>query len=79
MRQMAAEALGLPIEKVKLVTSDTNTSGNSGSVSASRMTFMMGNSIRGAAERALKKWQDEERPAIVEYAWVAPKTIALRS
>jgi CO/xanthine dehydrogenase Mo-binding subunit len=74
MRQMAAEALGLPIEKVKLATSDTNTSGSSGSVSASRMTFMMGNSIRGAAERALKKWQDEERPAYVEYAWFAPKT-----
>jgi CO/xanthine dehydrogenase Mo-binding subunit len=74
MRQMAAEALGLPIEKVKLVTSDTTTSGSSGSVSASRMTFMLGNSIRGAAERVLKKWQDEERPAFVEYAWVAPKT-----
>lgn len=74
MRQMAAEALGLPIEKVRLVVSDTASSGNSGSVSASRMTFMMGNSIRGAAERALKKWADEERPALVEYAWVAPKT-----
>ena len=75
MRQMAAEALGLPIEKVRLVVSDTATSGNSGSVSASRMTFMMGNSIRGAAERVLKKWQEEEeRPAFVEYAWVAPKT-----
>jgi CO/xanthine dehydrogenase Mo-binding subunit len=74
MRQMAAEALGLPIDKVRLVVSDTLSSGNSGSVSASRMTFMMGNSIRGAAERALKKWQDEERPAFVEYAWVAPRT-----
>ena len=74
MRQMAAEALGLPIEQVRLVVSDTASSGNSGSVSASRMTFMLGNSIRGAAERALKKWQEEERPAFVEYAWVAPKT-----
>jgi len=74
MRQMAAEALGLLIEKVKLVTSDTTSSGTSGSVSASRMTFMLGNSIRGAAERVLKKWREEERPAFVEYAWVAPKT-----
>ena len=74
MRQMAAEALGLPIEKVQLATSDTTTSGNPGSVSASRMTFMMGNSIRGAAERALKKWAAEERPVLVEYAWVAPQT-----
>jgi CO/xanthine dehydrogenase Mo-binding subunit len=74
MRQMAAEALGLPIEKVKIVVSDTATSGGSGSVSASRMTFMLGNSLRGAAELALKKWEDEERPACVEYAWLAPKT-----
>jgi CO/xanthine dehydrogenase Mo-binding subunit len=74
MQQMAAEALGLPLDKVKLVLSDTASSGNSGSASASRMTFMLGNSIRGAAERALKKWQNEERPAFVEYAWVAPKT-----
>jgi len=74
MQQMTAEALGLPIEKVRLVVSDTATSGGSGSVSASRMTFMLGNSIRGAAELALKKWADEERPAYVEYAWRAPKT-----
>ncbi len=74
MRQMAAEALGVPIEKVRLVVSDTATSGNSGSVSASRMTFMLGNSLRGAAELALQKWQAEDRPAFVEYAWRAPKT-----
>jgi CO/xanthine dehydrogenase Mo-binding subunit len=74
MRQMTAEAVGVPIEKVRLVVSDTASSGNSGSVSASRMTFMLGNSIRGAAELALKKWADEERPAYVEYAWRAPKT-----
>jgi CO/xanthine dehydrogenase Mo-binding subunit len=74
MRQMAAAALGLPIEKVRLVVSDTASSGSSGSVSASRMTFMLGNSIRGAAELVLKKWADEERPAYAEYAWKAPKT-----
>ncbi|CAG0936024.1 xanthine dehydrogenase molybdenum-binding subunit [Thermoflexales bacterium] len=74
MQQMAAEALALPIEKVKIVVADTATSGNSGSVSASRMTFMLGNSLRGAAERALKKWAEEERPVFVEYGWVAPKT-----
>ena len=72
--QMAAEALGLPVEKIRLVMADTATSANSGSVSASRMTFMSGNSIRGAAEAALQKWQDEDRPAIAEYTWFAPKT-----
>ncbi|HEC23725.1 MAG TPA: aldehyde oxidase [Chloroflexi bacterium] len=74
LAQMAAEAVGVPLEKVRLVLSDTATSGNSGSVSASRMTFMAGNSIRGAAEAALKAWEDEERPAIAEYTYYAPKT-----
>jgi CO/xanthine dehydrogenase Mo-binding subunit len=72
--QMAAEALDLPVEKIRLVMADTATSANSGSVSASRMTFMSGNSIRGAAEAALQKWKDEDRPAIAEYTWFAPKT-----
>jgi CO/xanthine dehydrogenase Mo-binding subunit len=45
MAQMAAEAVGVPFEKVKLLTSDSATMGNSGSVSASRMTFMSGNAI----------------------------------
>ena len=50
--QMAAEALGVPAEKVALIVSDTAQVGNSGSASASRMTFMAGNSIKGAAEAA---------------------------
>ena len=74
MAQMAAEAVGVPFEKVKLITSDSATMGNSGSVSASRMTFMSGNAIRGAAEVALKKWKAEERPAIGEYKYLAPRT-----
>jgi len=72
--QMAAEALGLGLAKIQVVVSDTATSGNSGSASASRMTFMAGNSIRGAAEAALKKWQDEERPAVATYQYRPPKT-----
>jgi CO/xanthine dehydrogenase Mo-binding subunit len=74
MTQMAAEALGVPFEKVKLVASDTAVTGSSGSVSASRMTFMSGNSIRGAVELALKKWEAEERPAIAEFKYLAPRT-----
>lgn len=74
MCQMAAEALGIKLNKVKLVASDTATTRNSGSVSASRMTFMSGNAIRGAAELALKKWAAEERPAIAEYVFFAPET-----
>jgi CO/xanthine dehydrogenase Mo-binding subunit len=72
--QMAAEALGIPFDKIQLVASDTAETNNSGSVSASRMTFMAGNSIRGAAEEALKKWNNEERPAKATFKFVPPKT-----
>ena len=74
MAQMAAEAVGVPFEKVHLIASDSATMGNSGSASASRMTFMSGNAIRGAAEVALKKWEAEERPAIGEFKYLAPRT-----
>jgi CO/xanthine dehydrogenase Mo-binding subunit len=74
MVQMAAEAVGVPFEKVKLIASDSATMGNPGSASASRLTFMTGNAIRGAAEVALRKWKAEERPAIGEFKYLAPRT-----
>ncbi len=74
MAQMAAHAVGVSVDLVEMHTMDTSFTGNSGSVSASRMTFMAGNSIKGAAEAALKKWEGEERPAIAEYKYLAPKT-----
>lgn len=75
--QMASEALNLPLEKIHLVVSDTATSGSSGSTSASRMTFMAGNSIIGAAEAALEKWRAEERPARATYQYRPPRTTPL--
>lgn len=75
--QMTAEAVGVPLEKVQLVTSDTVTTPNSGSVSASRMTFMAGNAIRGAAALALEKWKNEERPARAEFKYLPPRTTPL--
>lgn len=74
LSQMAAEAVGVPFEKVQIIASDTATSGSSGSASASRMTFMAGNAIRGAAENALKRWADEERPAKGEFMYRPPAT-----
>ncbi|HEX2980972.1 MAG TPA: xanthine dehydrogenase family protein molybdopterin-binding subunit, partial [Anaerolineaceae bacterium] len=44
--QMAADALGLPMEKIELVSTDTAQVKDSGSVSASRMTFFIGNAIK---------------------------------
>ncbi|MEK6256609.1 MAG: xanthine dehydrogenase family protein molybdopterin-binding subunit [Chloroflexota bacterium] len=73
-QQMAAEAVGVPLEKVEMLLADSIHAGDSGSSSASRMTFMAGNAIRGAAEAALEKWQDEERPAIAEYNYQPPAT-----
>ena len=73
--QMAAEALNVPVERVRLVASDTATSpGSAGSVSSSRMTVMASSAVQGAVEKALAQWGDEERPAIAEYTYLAPKT-----
>jgi CO/xanthine dehydrogenase Mo-binding subunit len=74
MAQFAAGTLGIPFEKVTMVTSDSASMGNPGSASASRLTFMSGNAIKGAAEAALAKWKAEERPAVAEYTYLAPKT-----
>ncbi len=74
MAQFAAQTLGVPFGKVTVITSDSATMGNPGSASASRLTFMAGNAIKGAAEAALAKWQTEERPAVAEYTYLAPKT-----
>jgi CO/xanthine dehydrogenase Mo-binding subunit len=74
--QMAAEAVGVSFNKVQLILSDTAFTDTSGSASASRLTFMAGNAIRGAAEMALKKWQDEERPSIATYQYRPPPTTA---
>ncbi len=74
MAQMAADAVGVSLDQVELRLSDTATSEDSGSASASRMTLMAGNSIRGAAAAALSKWRDEDRPAIATYTYYPPET-----
>ncbi|MDX1520870.1 MAG: molybdopterin cofactor-binding domain-containing protein [Anaerolineae bacterium] len=77
MAQIAAEALDISFDKITLVTSDTAVTDNSGSASASRLTLMAGNAVKEAAEFALRKWRNEERPAIAEATWLAPKTTPL--
>lgn len=72
--QMTADAVGVPLDRVQLVASDTATTGSSGSASASRLTFMAGNAIRGAAEKALESWKREERPAKADFMYRPPKT-----
>lgn len=72
--QMVASAVGVDVSLVELDMSDTATSGDSGSTSASRMTWMAGNAIRKAAEVALENWTDEDRPAIGHHRYVPPAT-----
>ena len=74
MVQMAAHVIGVPTNIVEMRTSDSALQGNPGSASASRLTFMAGNSVKGAAEAALAKWDAEERPAIAEFSYFAPPT-----
>ena len=75
--QMAAEATGLPADRIERRFSDTATSGDAGSASASRLTLMSGNSILGAAEEAEKAWRDGQRPAVGRFRFVPPPTEVL--
>ncbi len=78
MRQIAAESLGIPLEKVRLVADDTSTSPNAGSASASRLTFMAGRAVHDAALAARAKWSETEQyyaEATVQYR--PPKTTPL--
>lgn len=74
LRQIAAEALGLPSEAIETVWSDTAVTGDFGSASASRSTLMGGNAILGAVEEAKKRWLDGDRPAVGRFRYVPPPT-----
>ena len=74
LAQMAADTLGLPLSKIQTFYSDTAVTLNSGSVSASRMTYMAGNSIIGAAKIALEKWAEGNRPAMGSFVYRPTKT-----
>jgi CO/xanthine dehydrogenase Mo-binding subunit len=73
-KQIAAEILDVPVEKIDMIVSDTAFTRNAGSSSASRMTFMGGNAVAGAAREARQKWLAEDRPAIADYTYYAPRT-----
>ncbi len=72
--QMAAEATGVALERIEAEFSDTASSGDSGSASASRLSWMTGNAILGASEEADKAWRDGARPAIGSFRYPPPPT-----
>ncbi len=74
LAQIAAETLHIPYESVEMHELDTALVPDAGSASASRHSFMSGNAVKGACERALAAWQRGERPAIVTYQYLPPKT-----
>jgi len=72
--QLAADLFEVSLDQVELIATDTSVTSSSGSASASRMTFMAGNAIIGAAQIAKEKWKNEERPVEVEYTYRPPAT-----
>jgi CO/xanthine dehydrogenase Mo-binding subunit len=74
LAQIAAETLSISLDKVSLIKSDTGSIGNAGPAAASRITQYAGNAVKFAAEKALEKWRDEERPASGLFNWKAPET-----
>jgi CO/xanthine dehydrogenase Mo-binding subunit len=70
LRQIAAEALDLPLEKITLICTDSHEAPNAGSASASRMTLMGGRAVHDAARAAREKWSftdDERAQATIQY------------
>ncbi len=74
--QMAADALGIPMERVELISTDTAEVEDAGSVSASRMTFFIGNALREGAALALERWRNEERPVKLTHKYLPHQTTA---
>ena len=77
LRQIAAETLGLPFEKIQMITDDSAETPNAGSASASRLTLMAGRAVKDACEAAIKTWDDEERPARATVQYRPPATTKL--
>jgi CO/xanthine dehydrogenase Mo-binding subunit len=63
LRQIAAEVLELPLERIDMITDDSAEAPNAGSASASRLTLMAGSAVHDAALEALRRYResDDER------------------
>ncbi len=65
LRQIASEVLGLPLDRIEMITDDSSEAPNAGSASASRLTLMAGRAVHDAATLALQDYRttDDERVA----------------
>jgi len=78
LRQIAAQTLSLPLEKITMICDDSSQAPNAGSASASRMTLMGGKAVHEAALAAKEKWgftDDYHVQATKQYR--PPRTTAL--
>jgi aldehyde oxidoreductase len=67
--QIAADALGVPVDAIELVSGDTDRTADAGKSSASRQTFVSGNAARLAGEdlrRQLLRLAEVDEPASLE-------------
>ena len=78
LAQLVADQLDIPLNCLRLVTDDTAEAPETGSCSASRLTFMLGNAVLGAVQRAKEKWRDtDDDPVVVTYTYHARRTTPL--
>lgn len=72
LTQIAAQELGLPVDRVRLHPVDTSETPNAGSSSASRHTFVSGNAVLEACRRALAKRSLVERSSVKRSSGARP-------
>ncbi|HEY3108982.1 MAG TPA: xanthine dehydrogenase family protein molybdopterin-binding subunit [Chloroflexota bacterium] len=77
MRQIAAEALAMPLETIELVADDSSLAPNAGSASASRLTTVGGRAVVEACRAALAGWAAGQRPAVATVKYEPEATTAL--
>jgi CO/xanthine dehydrogenase Mo-binding subunit len=77
MRQIAAEALAIPLETIELVADDSSLAPNAGSASASRLTTVGGRAVVEACRAAQSGWRAGQRPAIATVRYEPEPTTPL--
>ena len=73
--QLAADALGVPIERVTLGPQDTSLVPDSGPTVASRTAMIVGRLVQEAATEIKQRVQRERPPLRVEKSYIQPDTI----
>lgn len=78
LAQFVADELDVPLHRLRLVTDDTAVAPETGSCSASRLTFMLGNAAIRAARQAKERWRNtDDDPVVVTYEYHARQTTPL--